>query len=159
MDERTLARFWAKVEKTDTCWFWTASRTTAGYGKVAVQQSVIVSAHRFAYELLIGPIPLGLQLDHLCRQRLCVNPWHLEPVTNAENSRRGAKGRLVTHCVHGHEYTPENTRIRSNGRRGCRECERERGRALLRRLHDQGLTSRRTPLRTWPRTSRACGLR
>ena len=74
-------RFWAKVDKTDDCWLWTANRTNAGYGHFWLDRRMVL-AHRFAYELLIGPIPDGLTLDHLCRVRACVNPAHLEAVTN-----------------------------------------------------------------------------
>lgn len=83
-------------------------------------------AHRMAYEELVGPIADGLQIDHLCRVRCCVNPAHLEPVTQAENIRRGvsptAANRRKTHCKHGHEFTTENTRLVPEGRI-CRRCD------------------------------------
>lgn len=85
-------RFWAKVHKTDSCWLWTAS-LTFGYGSFWDGKGQ-VRAHRFAYELLVDPIPEGLQLDHLCRIRHCVNPDHLEAVTNAENVQRGVVAKL-----------------------------------------------------------------
>ena len=130
--------FWAKVDKAQIgtgCWFWTGS-TTAGYGLFTTGSRVAGytkhGAHRFAYELVVGPIPQGLHLDHLCRNTHCVNPAHLEPVTPGENVRRGMSGgnrRDKTHCVHGHEFTPENTIMRtSNGvrpgyqLRACRQC-------------------------------------
>lgn len=81
-------RFWAQVDKTQTCWLWTGSGTPTGYGQIGVngrKQYV----HRYAYELLVGPIPEGLTIDHLCRNPPCVNPSHMEPVTQAENTRRG----------------------------------------------------------------------
>jgi hypothetical protein len=87
-----------------------------------------VRVHRWAYETLVGPIPDGLVIDHLCRVRNCVNPDHLEPVTHRENIRRGEAGawnRVKTHCPQGHEYTPENTRY-SGTTRNCRECQRIR---------------------------------
>src|SRR5690349_9784178 len=88
--------------------------------------------HRVAYERLVGPIPDGLALDHLCRVRHCINPDHLEPVTWRENILRGASevARLAarTACSKGHEFTPENTRI-NNGARACRRCDRENKRA------------------------------
>lgn len=80
-------RFWPRVQKTDTCWIWTGSSAT-GYGVFKGNNKRQGPAHRFAYELLVGPIPEGLQLDHLCRVTLCVNPQHLEPVTPGENCRR-----------------------------------------------------------------------
>lgn len=85
-------RFWMKVDRTDTCWLWTASKTRNGYGMfgVSIDGKVTTSpAHRWAYEMLVGPIPTGLQIDHLCRVRHCVNPAHLEPVTGTQNIRRG----------------------------------------------------------------------
>ena len=81
-------------------------------------------AHRLAYEVLIGPIPKGLELDHLCRNRACYNPWHLEPVTHKENVRRGTSHNGgKTHCPAGHEYNEENTHVGSAGRRECRVCK------------------------------------
>lgn len=152
-------RFGTKIRIADSgCWEWTASLAN-GYGQYAIKTSRPKrnrSSHRFAYEWFVGPIPAGMQIDHLCRNRACCNPEHLDVVTNAENSRRGAHGRLVTACVNGHEYTPKNTRIRANGRRACKECSRLQAARKLERLHDQGLTSRGTP---WPNTSRMCGLR
>lgn len=85
-------RFWEKVEKMapDGCWFWLAS-TRNGYGQIGQwSKGTIDYAHRVAYEMLVGPIPAGLVLDHICRNPSCVNPAHLEPVTQAENLRRGA---------------------------------------------------------------------
>lgn len=112
-------RFWAKVNKTETCWLWTAQIDAKGYGRFAVN-SRPVRAHRFAFERLVGPIPVGLELDHLCRVTSCCNPSHLEAVTPAENKRRARK----THCLRGHEFTTENTRPARDGTRLCRECRR-----------------------------------
>jgi len=102
------------------------------------------SAHRLSYETEIGPIPEGLELDHLCRVRSCVNPLHLEPVTHQENVRRGEGAnfwRNKTHCPQGHEYTEENTGIsnRNNEKcRYCRECKREKNRQRRQKLKQQG---------------------
>lgn len=116
------------------CWIWTGSssersgsNTGARYGEIMVN-SVATKSHRAAYELIRGPIPEGLSLDHLCRQTLCCNPDHLEPVTHKENVLRGtspaAKNAVKTHCKNGHEFTPENTYIRPDGAgRACRTCK------------------------------------
>jgi hypothetical protein len=80
-------RFWANVDQSGDCWLWMGARTR-GYGRFEVDGKGM-AVHRFAYELLIGPVPEGLQIDHLCRNRPCVNPAHLEPVTNRENTMRG----------------------------------------------------------------------
>lgn len=89
-------RFWAKVDRRDggDCWPWLGTTTSTGYGLFGVpREDRTVGAHRYAYELVVGPIPTGLELDHLCRVRNCVNPAHLEPVTHAENLRRGREAR------------------------------------------------------------------
>jgi hypothetical protein len=117
-------RFWKFVEVTESCWLWRGS-IARGYGKFTNDEHRPVPAHRFGYELMVGPIPAGLQIDHLCRVRNCVNPDHLEVVTQRENIMRGetvpATNAAKTHCPQGHEYTPENTAISRWGRR-CRKC-------------------------------------
>lgn len=134
----TAERFDAKwmLEPGGSCWLWTASQVRGGYGRFNVGGGRLVLAHWFAYERAKGSIPEGLDLDHLCRERLCVNPDHLEPVTRRENVRRGegvglAESR-VTHCPQGHAYTPENIYHdrKRNGRYGrkCRTCALERAR-------------------------------
>ncbi|MEU7377616.1 HNH endonuclease signature motif containing protein [Streptomyces albidoflavus] len=115
---------------TDTgCWQWTASRTPGGYGSVRMP-GIANNAHRALYSLMVGPLPPNLHLDHLCRNRLCVNPDHLEPVSQAENNRRAGAAR--THCKYGHEYTPDNTYRRKGRGRECRECLRTRSRERYR---------------------------
>lgn len=122
-------RFWAKVQKTDGCWEWTAGLANGGYGAFWLAGRRYVKAHRFAYEHLVGPIPEGMQIDHLCRNPPCVNPAHLEVVTQQVNVARGQSGwwqARKTHCPQGHEYTPENTIVRNKGRgRNCRACHNE----------------------------------
>jgi hypothetical protein len=126
-------RFWAKVQKGDGCWFWTGAVSGGdGYGRFNIGGTKL--AHRIAYEALVGPIPVGLTIDHLCRVRVCVNPAHMEPVTLAENLRRqvsfnGGKER----CPQGHEYDYRYP----DGRRGCRRCDTEASRRYRERHRDR----------------------
>lgn len=116
-------RFWEKVDRRgdDECWPWLAALSDKGYGMFNATFSGTGVAHRIAYMLLIGPVPDGLVLDHLCRVRHCVNPSHLEPVTAEENTSRGIRA-TQTHCKRGHEFTAENTERRPNGTRSCVTC-------------------------------------
>jgi hypothetical protein len=116
------------------CWHWTAAVNSRNYGQVGVD-GVSKSTHRITYQLLVGPIPEGLQIDHLCRNTRCCNPEHLEPVTALENRRRRPDFNK-SHCVNGHELTVENTIIKLAGgveiRRNCRTCTKESQRAKRR---------------------------
>lgn len=123
-------------EPNSGCWIWTKKLHRAGYGLLNIKGPrgwKWKYAHRYAYETSVGPVPEGLELDHKCRNRCCVNPAHLEPVTHQENCRRGDAGkpsaeqkRLLTHCINGHEFSTENTFIYLGKYRMCRACGRER---------------------------------
>ncbi len=127
--------FWAHVEKTETCWLWTAGLDRDGYGYGNFRGKRF-RAHRFSYELLIGPIPKRREPDHLCRVRHCVRPDHMEPVTQQENQRRGKslygkrlRQRAQTRCKRGHPFDRKNTYNSTDGSRQCRTCRRECARA------------------------------
>src|SRR3990167_2682493 len=120
-----LARF-RVASDWSRCWLWTATKTRTGYGHLRSQPWRGETTHRFFYELLVGPIAEGLELDHLCRNRACVNPLHLEPVTARINTLRGlgpsARNARKTHCARGHEFTEENTYHHVPEHRACRAC-------------------------------------
>lgn len=125
----------ARIEITDDCWLWTGSLCD-GYGSIKNKAATSRFAHRALWERVVGAVPEGLQLDHLCRNRRCVNPDHLEPVTLKENINRGeaAEGRRrraasITACPQGHDYNDANTYVDKKGCRHCRSCDRERRRA------------------------------
>lgn len=141
-NKRLPLRFWRKVADYPSaggCWLWTGSSSGAeGYGQYFVggkgsrnaNRTQYKRAHRVAYEALVGPIPEGMQLDHLCRVPSCVNPAHLEPVTQQENIRRGRgpsvaglRNAAKTHCSRGHAYEGNNLRIGKDGARYCRVCK------------------------------------
>jgi hypothetical protein len=125
-------RFWAKVDRSgphDDCWMWMAC-IVGGYGQFAVAHGKRVRPHRFAWESAHGPIPTGMIIDHLCRNRACVNPLHMRLCTHAENLT--APGAMTSnrrwidysHCRHGHLLTAENTFRTRRGFRQCRACMR-----------------------------------
>lgn len=148
--ESTAERFWGRVNKTgpipeyrpdlEACWLWGGQiLQDSGYGRVFLgyrwidgrRRQTWARAHRYSFELLVGPIPEGLTLDHLCRVRHCVNPAHLEPVTIGVNVLRGfgpgALSKRKTHCLRGHPFDTENT-LYCQGFRYCRACMRLRRR-------------------------------
>ena len=121
-----------KIDKQKNgCWIWIGAifnKGTKSYGQIRIgprDNNKVFRAHRITYEYYIGKIPKELELDHLCRNTLCVNPDHLEPVTHYENMRRGY-WTTKTKCIHGHEYTKKNTFINIRGHRECKMCKRLR---------------------------------
>lgn len=126
--------FWSKADRSGgpgACWSWAGTINWKGYGRFSGQAS-----HRVAYELMVGPIPGGLVIDHLCRNRACVNPAHMEPVSNRENILRSpvavtAVNARKERCDHGHAYTPENT-VTSRLGRACRKCKNAWNREYMR---------------------------
>lgn len=126
---KDLERFTSKylINKETNCWEWNAYIGYKGYGRFGFNGRVDY-AHRVSYMLFNGEIGDGLVIDHLCRNRSCVNPKHLEQVTSSENTARGINlNQTKTHCPRGHEYTKENTYINKRGQRSCRECNRQAG--------------------------------
>jgi hypothetical protein len=136
-----LERFWSKVDKSGNCWRWTGHVDAAtGYGHLSWNGKSI-GAHRASYEIHFGPIPAGLEIDHVrargCTSRACVNPAHLEAVTRQQNQLRGATiaaaSAAKTHCPQGHPYDETNTAITRRGHRRCRSCNREYNREYKQR--------------------------
>lgn len=141
MKPNTLDDFWPRVGRIGEkeCWPWLGTIGATGYGEFSIRHRSYL-AHRMAYMFMRGAIPDGLHIDHLCRNRKCVNPDHMEPVTMEENTRRGfgmcAKNRRKTHCKWGHEFTSENTYnglVRNRPTRICITCRRRNGRETLQR--------------------------
>src|SRR3990170_3439480 len=131
-DTRLPAHFWAKVlvgsgptlrPDLGPCWEWRMPISSNGYSHYWVRTRYILG-HRLTYETLIGHIPPGLEPDHLCRKRICVNPAHIELVTHQENIRRGKAATRKTHCFRGHPFDEVNTHIKTDGYRECRTCRR-----------------------------------
>jgi len=128
-------RFWRRVQvEMGGCWIFLGGRASGGYGVFYLAKGKPTPAHRFSYEQSIGPIPPGLELDHLCRTPDCVHPLHVEPVTHRENCKRGlhtgvlkhhANKRARTHCPKGHPFSGENLVIYEKNWRVCRTCRNE----------------------------------
>lgn len=127
MNRSLLRRMYNKFTIDDGCWLWTGATNGRGYGRIGSEggrSGRMIYAHRVMYELFVGPIPEGLELDHLCRNPSCIRPDHLEPVTHLENVRRGKSGEYLrerTHCSEGHPFEGDNLAPVSWGRR-CRAC-------------------------------------
>jgi len=132
-----VRRFIEKILVTQPmgCWLWNAALNQKGYAKFRDDFGTKVFAHRWAYEWFREDIPEGLQIDHLCRVRHCVNPWHMEPVTNAENQMRGLRNQFTTwkHCAKGHPLSGDNLHITPKGHRRCLECNRQQCREYYHR--------------------------
>lgn len=128
-DITARARFEMKyvTEPNSGCWLWMGGLKPHGYGSFRNELGVVVPAHRYSYELHKNVIPPGLELDHLCRNRCCVNPDHLEPVTSTVNVLRGMGAGAIyarrTHCERGHLMLGDNLRIKSDGTRQCVQCK------------------------------------
>jgi HNH endonuclease len=136
MGRRSEASLWYRVVikirvGDDGCWYWMGALNNKGYAMVGLSGKGVL-VHKALYERGVGPVPDGYELDHLCRHRSCVCPGHLEPVTHTENMRRSPLvGRNQNtdkrYCKRGHEFTEANTRIKLDGSRACRICQREQG--------------------------------
>lgn len=144
--ERFNARY--TIDPETGCWLWNGFLGSGGYGQIVVQHRTHY-AHRISYELHRGPIPEGMQLDHLCRVRRCVNPDHLEPVTPRLNTLRGTGPTAVnaqkTHCFRGHPLTPDNldARLLRQGERVCVHCRRQYDREYKRKTYKPKATGRK----------------
>lgn len=138
--ERAINRFWRDTKKTDTCWLWLNKKNHGGYGVIFAEgKNQLV--HRYAWRLMRGPIERPLTLDHLCRNKLCVNPDHLEPLSSRDNTLRGynpaANNRRKTHCIRGHLLSGVNLvceKNRGNPRRKCRICSNHSCKMYKRRI-------------------------
>lgn len=132
-------RFWNKVHKTTGCWYWEGA-LVRGYGQFGLRKGARIYAHRFSYELLIGSIADGLFIDHLCRNRACVNPVHMELVTNKENALRGVGAPAInarkTHCKNGHALMGKNIYRNWRGGRECKICKYELCIAWRKKRHE-----------------------
>ena len=133
-------RFWGRIDKTDGCWLWVGPLNEKGYGRKVGYNKGRVYPHRLAYQLLVGTIPDGYSLDHLCRVRNCVNPAHLEPVLPTENTRRGVVSRMVEPCPNGH---PPERRTLPSGKNICLACRRDSDR----RRHEENRAERNAVMR------------
>lgn len=143
-DEAMRFAIRVSIDKNTGCWNWTGKLNDDGYAIYTFKpegskKHKHISGHKYAYTMLIGDPGKDLVLDHLCRNRACCNPYHLEPITRAENTKRAdfkTRSLRITHCPQGHEYTAENTRITKRNQRCCRQCERDRANAKNTHCHN-----------------------
>lgn len=141
-----ISRFWTKVDKTDGCWLWTAGTQSRGYGAIGYAPW---TAHKFSYLTQVGPIPVGLTINHICGVKRCVRPDHLEAVTYAENNQHAHDTGLAAPsplsrtnaakiaCPAGHFYSDDNTYTNPQGHRQCRTCKRESDHRRAAKLRDK----------------------
>lgn len=144
-----------RVRIEGDCWLWVGAVQSKGYGSTTNGKGGSALAHRRAYEAIVGPIPVGMTLDHLCRVKTCVNPAHLEPVTLSENVRRASE--VQTHCKHGHQLAGDNLAVKAidgSTRRVCIACRRTQGRRSYDRNYKPASGQRRA-LRSVYREGRA----
>lgn len=130
--------FWSKVVLGNNgCLEWIGAHSSTGYGSIG-RKGKVYRAHRFSYQMLVGDIPDGKVLDHICRNKNCVAPDHLEIVTQLINTHRGtpfaARNAKVKNCPKGHSYSKENTTINKKGSRVCIECKRSRSREYMKKI-------------------------
>lgn len=128
--DRLVARFFVKVSEDPVtgCWVWNAFRDPKGYGRFQYGSKDARLAYNVSYGLMVGDVPPGLELDHLCLNKACVNPYHLDPVPGAVNMRR--RGDALTHCPSGHPYDPANTYRTPQGNKVCRTCRKRTQRVV-----------------------------
>lgn len=140
--------FWPKVQKTDSCWIWLGCKGPNGYGHLTALRKHYL-AHRFSYEMFLGTIGDGLTIDHLCRNRACVNPAHLETVTLKENIRRSPLltcRASATHCKNGHLLDAKITFVSKEGRRVCRTCRNKHAKTFRENRKTNHLTKSSPPV-------------
>ena len=142
MKQSVYERFWSRVLPTEGCWIWIGHVTSGGYGEIMVSAKESPRkdyVHRWVYQELVGAIPKELQIDHLCRNRRCVYPAHLELVTSRQNTLRGnapaAANAHKSHCLRGHPLSGDNLYLSPSGGRRCRICKNTMYRLRWRRQH------------------------